>query len=67
MPYSSTFDLPANLQALMCKGAQNAFVDAFNKAWEKYANESYCFRVAWTAVKQAGYKKSKDTGVWTKV
>lgn len=44
-------------------GAKKIWIKAFNAAYSANNNESYCIKIAWTAIKQAGYKKD-DSGKW---
>ena len=69
MPYKSTHDLPAAVRDNLPEHAREIFKEAFNSAWEEYAdpdkrhgNESHeevCFKVAWAAVKNE-YEKGAD-------
>jgi cation transport regulator len=72
MPYKNRDELPENVKSVLPEHAQDIFKDAFNSAWEEYADpgkrrgnagrEDVARRVAWAAVKQK-YKKSAD-GKW---
>ena len=61
MPYTTNTDLPPRVRDHLPEHAQVIFREAFNHAWERYANdlrrEEIAFRVAWAAVKRAGYRK----------
>jgi len=61
MPYKSIDEVSVNLPP----HAKEIFMKAFNSSWEKYHNEKRAFRIAWGAVKNAGYGKSKRGG-WAK-
>ena len=66
MPYRSNEDLPPSLQQRLPAHAQDIFREAFNHAWESYADaagrrEEIAHRVAWAAVKRR-YRKFGD--VW---
>lgn len=74
MPYKTTSDLPANLQKILPKHAQEIYKDAFNNAIKEYKDPSkrrnksedadaIASKVAWTAVKKQ-YKKDKTTEKW---
>jgi cation transport regulator len=67
MPYESNADLPISLRRHLPPHAQDIFRNAFNAAWETYANrglerEALAFRVAWSAVKKT-YRKLGDDWV----
>lgn len=63
MPYSSTGDLPPAVRKLPAH-AQRVFKDVFNASYKEHGEES-AFKIAWSAVKRAGYGKNKD-GKWVK-
>jgi cation transport regulator len=62
MPYASNDDLPQRVRSHLPRHAQDIFREAFNHAWQRHADdprqEEIAFRVAWTAVKRAGYHKA---------
>lgn len=62
MPYASNRDLPPRVGAHLPEHAQDIFRGAFNHAWAQYAGdarrEEIAFRIAWAAVKKAGYRKT---------
>lgn len=72
MPYNDTSELPKGVQNNLPQGGHNIFKEAFNSAWEQYADpakrrgdesqEEAAMRVAWAAVKQ-NYTKGDD-GSW---
>ncbi len=66
MPYASNEDLPPRISGHLPGHAQDIFREAFNHAWVQYADdprrEEIAFRVAWAAVKKAGYRKAD--GAW---
>ena len=68
MPYLSNDDLPQRIRGHLPEHAQDIFREAFNHAWEQYADdprqEEIAFRVAWAAVKRSGYRKSD--GEWVR-
>ncbi len=64
MPYSSISELPSSVKDNLPKHAQEIFLSAFNSAYEKYKDEERAFKIAWGAVKNAGYEKVGDT--WKK-
>lgn len=61
MPYAINADLPPRVRDHLPEHAQDIFREAFNHAWAQYADdvrrEEIAFRVAWAAVKKAGYRK----------
>ncbi|BAZ93129.1 cation transport regulator [Thiohalobacter sp. COW1] len=66
MPYASVSELPDSVREHLPEHAREIFLEAFNNAWEQYADrddrEETAFRVAWSAVKQK-YRKSGDKWV----
>lgn len=69
MPYKSTSDLPDSVRDNLPEHAQDIFKEAFNSAWDEYADpdkrhgnesrEEVSFKVAWSAVKNE-YEKGDD-------
>lgn len=69
MPYSSISDLPDSVRDNVPKHAQEIYKDAFNSAWDEYADkderrgddsrEEVAHKVAWAAVKKK-YSKGDD-------
>jgi cation transport regulator len=69
MPYKSTSDLPDAVRDNLPSHAQEIFKEAFNSAWDEYADpdkrrghesrEEVSFKVAWSAVKNE-YEKGDD-------
>jgi len=57
MPYNTIKELPASIRKLPI-GAQNIFLQVFNKSYDKNGEE-IAFKIAWTAVKSK-FKKVKD-------
>ena len=65
--------MPAGVRENLPKHAQEIYLEAFNNAWEQYANpedrrgdasrEETAHRVAWSAVKQT-YEKPEKSGMW---
>ncbi len=74
MPYETLDDLPETVLKNLPKHAQEIYKEAFNSAWEQYAEpderrgkesrEEVSHKVAWSAVKNV-YCKS-DAGDWIK-
>lgn len=72
MPYKTNKDLPENVIHVLPDHAQDIYREAFNHAWQEYANpedrrgdasrEETAHKVAWAAVKKK-YEKTGDT--WT--
>ncbi len=72
MPYRTNAELPDSAKNVLPEHAQDIFRDAFNNAWDEYANpakrrgnasqEETAFRVAWAAVKKI-YEKVGDRWV----
>lgn len=69
MPYKSINDLPDNVRDVLPRHAQEIFQEAFNSAFDEYAErgpegrEETAFKVAWAAVKKK-YRKNDKTGKW---
>ena len=69
MPFSTINDLPANLRAILPEHAQEIYKEAFNSAYDEYADphdrrdnadrEETAHKVAWSAVK-GKYEKGAD-------
>ena len=72
MPYVRLDELPASVRDHVPKHAQEIYKEAFNSAWDQYADpaerrgdatrEETAHRVAWAAVKEQ-YAKGDD-GKW---
>ena len=74
MPYKTNRDLPENVTHVLPAHAQDIYREAFNHAWQEYANSeerrddasreetAHKHKVAWSAVKKK-YEKTGDT--WT--
>ncbi|MFC4076134.1 ChaB family protein [Salinithrix halophila] len=72
MSYDQLQDLPKQVRDNLPKHAQEIYKEAFNNAWEEYADptdrrgdasrEETAHRVAWSAVKEK-YKKEGDRWV----
>lgn len=70
MPYTSINELPDSVRHVLPDHAQEIYKEAFNSAYEEYAqpsdrrgdtdHEETAHRVAWSAVKKAGYAKGDD-------
>lgn len=75
MPYKSINELPDNVKSVLPDHAQDIYKEAFNSAYDQYdkpeerqgdaSREETAHRVAWSAVKKAGYQKSSDN-TWHK-
>ncbi|HWT40526.1 MAG TPA: ChaB family protein [Dongiaceae bacterium] len=73
MPYKSINELPEGVRHVLPKHAQEIYKEAYNNALTEYADpdkrrgdesqEEVSRRVAWAAVKKAGYKKT-EAGAW---
>jgi cation transport regulator len=72
MPYKNLTELPESVRDNLPEHGQEIYKEAFNNAWEEYANpaarrdgasqEEVAHRVAWAAVKQK-YEKDEH-GRW---
>ena len=75
MPYHSLAELPDSVKDHLPKHAQEIYKEAYNSAWEEYADpdkrrgdasrEEVAHKVAWSAVKQK-YEKKGDHWVTKK-
>ena len=75
MPYSSITELPDTVKSVLPKHAQEVYKEAFNSAYNHYdkpserrgdeGREETAHKVAWNAVKKAGYGKGDDSN-WHK-
>ena len=67
MPYETLADLPKGVKDNLPTHAQEIYLAAFNNAFEEYGkDEDRARRVAWSAVKKAGYEKDETSGDWKK-
>lgn len=64
MPYLTNADLPVSVQRHLPDHAQSIFREAFNHAWQEYADdlrrEEIAHRVAWAAVKKVYTKFGEE-------
>jgi len=65
-PYSNIDQLPKSVKNVLPVPAQIIFLKAFNSALKQGKDEETAFKIAWQAVKNAGYYKSKDGDKWKK-
>lgn len=63
MPYKSNKDLPEAVRSALPAKAQGVFRNAYNSAAEEGMSEEKCNKIAWGAVKNAGWKKEGDKWV----
>lgn len=73
MPYDTRSELPDSVRENLPPHAQDIYKEAFNHAWEQYADpsrrqgdasrEETAHRVAWSAVKE---EYEKVDGTWQK-
>jgi cation transport regulator len=73
MPYKKLSELPNSVRDNLPEKAQEIYKEAFNNAWEQYADpedrrgdasrEEVAHRVAWSAVKNV-YEKDEEAGHW---
>ncbi len=73
MPYDNISELPDQVSDNLPKNAQQIYKEAYNNAWDQYADpkkrkgnashEEVANRVAWSAVKK---KYEKKDGKWVK-
>ncbi|AVM00142.1 cation transport regulator [Gordonia iterans] len=70
MPYDDRAELPENVQNVLPGHAQDVYKEAFNSAYDEYrkpadrrggeSRDEVAHKVAWAAVKKAGYSKGDD-------
>ena len=70
MPYRSINELAESVRNVLPKHAQEIYKEAFNSAYDQYDQpserrgdddrEETAHKVAWSAVKKAGYEKGDD-------
>jgi len=64
VPYATNHDLPPSVRNHLPAHAQDIFREAFNSAYESHGGEAdveeRSFRIAWAALKRAGYVKQGD-------
>lgn len=75
MPYKSINELPEGVRNVLPSHAQEIYRKAYNSAHNQYqttdarrgddSQEEVAHKVAWSAVKKAGYYK-QDNGSWYK-
>ena len=73
MPYQTVQELPESVQDHLPRHAQEIYKEAFNSAWEQYADpdsrrddasrEEVAHRVAWSAVKKEYVKNERGNWV----
>lgn len=63
MSYRKITDLPDGVQSHLPKHAQEIYRASFNSALDEYDNAETSHKVAWSAVKKAGYSKQGDRWV----
>lgn len=75
MPYKTVNELPDGVQNALPEHARDIYKEAYNSAYDQYSSpedrqgdadrEETAHKVAWGAVKNAGYSKDND-GKWHK-
>ena len=65
MPYKDNESLPDTIKSALPTKAQDLFRNAFNGAYAKDSDEAKCNKIAWGAVKNAGYEKGENDK-WSK-
>ena len=66
MPYATNNDLPDSVKNALPADGQSIFRNAFNSSLEKDKDEEKANKIAWGAVKNAGFQKGED-GKWKKM
>lgn len=71
MPYTTINELPEGVRNALPPHAQDIYKEAFNSVYDTYdepnerrendTREETAHKVAWSAVKKAGYEKGDDT------
>lgn len=67
MPYSRNADLPPSVRSVLPTEAQTVFRRVFNSQEARGLSEERAFASAWEALKNQGWAKDEDTGMWHKV
>lgn len=57
MPYKTNQELPDSVRDSLPSAAQDIYRKAYNAALKQHGEEERAFKVAWAAVRKAGYKK----------
>jgi len=65
MPYKNIKSLPENIKNVLPVEAQRIWMRVFNKTMDDGGSEDKARKIAWVAVKKAGYEK-KEGGKWVK-
>lgn len=65
MPYSLISELPSSVKDALPSGAEHIFLRAFDAAFAQYHDEERSMKIAWGAVKNAGFHKNAE-GNWVK-
>jgi cation transport regulator ChaB len=65
MPYRSTSDLPATVQEALPLDASELFLRVINRALKDSSDDQKAFRVAWGALRNAGWRPGED-GSWVR-
>lgn len=63
MPYKNIKQIDPRVRKILPKAAQRIYMKAYNASMRKPVASRH--RIAWTAVKNAGYRKGKS-GKWRK-
>lgn len=77
MPYKSNDELPEQIKGNLPEHAQEVWRETFNSAEKQYEDpekrrdpsedaDTVAAKVAWDAVKDAGYHKDEKSGEWKK-
>ena len=66
MPYDAITELPDNVRNVLPEAAQHIWREVFNSTLSRGESEDTARRIAWMAVKNAGYSKGDD-GKWSKM
>ena len=65
MPYEKNENLPDSVKTILPEAAQSIWRAAFNSNFEKSKDDEASSRIAWTALKNAGWSKDEN-GNWKK-
>ena len=69
MPYTSLDNLPEQIKKVLPEKAQRLFMQKFNEAVRDKdidTSEGQAMKIAWEAIKEAGYGKGELSGMWVK-
>lgn len=67
MPYARNRHLPDSVRSVLPEAAQSVWRNVFNSQEERGLSEERAFASAWGALKNQGWAKDEESGMWRKV